>query len=88
MSLTILADESGALMLPAGSIGQIEPGARFRVEPHGDVVILRREADEAERWWAATTPAERVAWLHEWTGSHAPGPPLPLAATRGDSIYE
>jgi hypothetical protein len=50
MGLTIQADENGALVVPAGSMGRVEPGARFSVEPHGDVVILRRESAEAERW--------------------------------------
>ncbi len=88
MSLTIQADESGTLVLPAGTIGQVEPGTTFSVEPHGNVVILRRQPDEAERWWATTTPAERVAWLHEWVRGLPSGPPIPIEATHRDSIYE
>ena len=88
MGLTIQADETGGLALPAGVMGQVEPGARFSVEPHGDIVILRREPDEAERWWTSTTPADRVAWLEEWIRSLPPGPALPLEATRRDSMYE
>ena len=88
MSLTIQADESGTLVLPAGIIGQVEPGAKFSVEAHGNVVILRRQPDEAERWWATTTPAERVAWLHEWVRSLPSGPPIPIGATHRASMYE
>jgi hypothetical protein len=88
MGLTIQADETGGLALPAGVMGQVEPGARFSVEPHGDIVILRREPREAERWWAATTPAQRVDWLEAWIRGLPPGQPLPLDATRRDSMYE
>jgi hypothetical protein len=88
MSRTIQADETGALVVPAGMVGPVEPGATFSVEPHGNIVILRREPDEAERWWKSTTPAERVAWLDEWIRSLPPGPALPLEATRRDSLYE
>jgi hypothetical protein len=88
MGLTIQADANGALVVPAGCMGRVEPGARFSVEPHGNVVILRREPDEAERWWATTTAAERVAWLEEWVRSLPASPPLPPEATRRDSMYE
>ena len=88
MGLTIQADENGVLVVPAGSMGRVEPGARFSVEPHGDVVILRREPGEAERWWRVTTPAQRVAWLEEWIRSLPASPPLPREATRRDSMYE
>ena len=88
MGLTIQADDNGALLVPAGAVGRVEPGSRFSVESHGDVVILRREPDEAERWWGATTPAQRIAWLEEWIRSLPASPPLPPEATRRDSIYE
>lgn len=85
MSVTIQADEQGALALPAG---MAHPGARFSVEPHGSVVILRREAEDGERWWETTTPAQRVAWLNEWIRSLPGGPGLSPQATRRDSMYE
>ena len=88
MGATIQADDNGALVVPAGLLGCVDPGARFSVEPHGDVVVLRREAGEAERWWGSTTPAERIAWLEEWISSLPPSPPLPREATRRDSMYE
>jgi len=88
MSQTIQADETGALVVPAGMVGRVEPGARFSVEQYGNVVMLRREPDEAEHWWTSTTPAQRVAWLEEWIRSLPASPALPLEATRRDSMYE
>ena len=86
--MTIQADEHGALVVPAGMLGSLEPGAKFSVEPHGDFLILRREPDEAERWWTSTTPEERIAWLDEWIRSLPASPAIPLEATRRDSMYE
>ena len=88
MGLTIQADENGALLVPAGSMGIVEPGTRFSVEPHGNVVILRRESGEVERWWETTTPEQRIAWLEEWIRSLPTSAPLPREATRRDSMYE
>lgn len=88
MGQTIRADENGALVVSSGLLGRVEPGARFSVEPHGNVVILRRESGKAERWWASTTPAQRVAWLDEWIAGLPGGPALPREATRRDSMYE
>lgn len=88
MSLTIQTDETGALIVPAGSMGSLEPGVRFSVESHGDVVILRREPGEAERWWGTTSPEQRIAWLEEWIRSLPISPPLPREAVRRDSMYE
>jgi hypothetical protein len=88
MSQTIQADETGALVVPAGMVGQVEPGDRFSVEPHGNVVILRREPDKAARWWTSTTPAQRIAWLNEWIRGLPPSPALPLEATRRDTMYD
>lgn len=86
--MTIQADKNGALLLPAGSMGHVEPGDAFSVEPHPDVVILRREPSEAQRWWSATTPEQRIAWLEEWIRNLPASPPLPRVATRRDSMYE
>jgi hypothetical protein len=88
MGQTIQADENGALVVSSGILGGVEPGARFSVELHGDVVILRRESAEAERWWATTTPAQRVAWLDEWLAGLPVSSALPRGATRRDSMYE
>ena len=86
MNLTIQTHESGTLVLPAVAIGQVEPGTTFSVESQSDVVILRRQPDEAERWWAATTPSERVAWLHEWVRVLPAGPSIPIEGTHRDSM--
>ena len=88
MGPTIQADENGSLIVPAAMMGRITPGATFSVEPHGDVLILRREPSEADRWWAATTPAQRADWLEEWVRDLPDSPPLPREATRRDSMYE
>jgi hypothetical protein len=85
MSVMIQADKTGALALPPGSA---PPGARFRVEARGEVVILRRDPAQAHEWWAATTPAERAAWLREWIASLPPSSALPLEATGRDSMYD
>ena len=85
MGLTIQADESGALVVPPGLA---PPGARFTVEARGEVVILRRDTTPPDEWWAATTPAERAAWLKEWIASLPPSPALPLEATRRDTMYD
>jgi hypothetical protein len=72
MGQTIQADENGALVVSSGLLGRVEPGTRF----------------EVERWWASTTPAQRVAWLREWIASLPSSPPIPLEATRRDSMYD
>jgi hypothetical protein len=88
MSHTIQAGDDGALVLPAAMLGRVEPGAKFSVEPHGDLFILRREGDDADRWWASTAPAQRVAWLDEWIRGLPASPALPPEATGRDSMYE
>jgi len=75
MARVIEADESGAL-------------TRSSVEPHGNVVILRRESSAAGHWWETTTPAQRVAWLREWIADLPPSPALPPEATHRDSMYD
>ena len=74
MPRMIEAGEDGSLLVPPGAAGPVPSGARFTVEPHGNVVILRREPSAAEDWWATTTPAQRVAWLGEWIASLPPSP--------------
>jgi hypothetical protein len=88
MSHMIQAGDDGSLLVPPGAAGPVPPGARFTVEPHGDVVILRREPSAAEEWWATTTPSQRVAWLAEWIASRPSSPAPPSEATHRDSIYE
>jgi hypothetical protein len=83
MSQTIQADETGALVVPPGLA---PPGTRFTVEPRGDDVVLRREAaDESVDVEAA---AAKIAWLRSWIDSLPPSPPIPLEATRRDSMYD
>ncbi|MEK7408833.1 MAG: hypothetical protein AAB225_27530 [Acidobacteriota bacterium] len=88
MGHTVQADEHGALVVPAELLGNVCPGTRYAVEPHGDVLILRREGSDARQWWSTTTPAQRAAWLEAWVGSLPPAPPLPREATRRDSMYD
>jgi hypothetical protein len=83
MSLTIQADDSGALVVPAGVL---PPRTRFTVEPRGDDVVLRRQAtDESVDAEAA---AAKIAWLQSWIDSLPPSPPIPLEAARRDSMYD
>ena len=88
MAYVIEADESGSLVVPAGAVGRVPPGARFTVEPHGNVVILRRQRSDPEDWWTTTVPAQRVAWLKEWIAGLPSSPPLPPEATHRDSMYD
>lgn len=84
MAVTIQADENGALLIPPGS--GIEPGARFSVEPRGDLLILRREPAASPDQSDGT--AAKIARLREWIATLPPSPPLPIEATSRDSIYE
>lgn len=88
MEHVIQADENGALVVPAGLAGQVQPGSRFTVEPCGDAVILRRLPPSTEEWWNTTAPAQRIAWLEEWIASLPHSPALPRAATHRDSMYD
>ncbi len=52
----------------------------------GDDVLLRRQAtDESVDSGAA---AAKIAWLQSWIDSLPPSPPIPLEATRRDSMYD
>ena len=82
MVQVIQADENGALIVPAGPL---RPGARYTVEPLGDVVILRRESPNAGD---GAKPEQRIARLEEWIGSLPSAPALPREATRRDSMYD
>jgi hypothetical protein len=90
MLKTIQADQNGVLVLPATLTGPLEPGTKFSVERRGGVIIVRPELSEAERWYASTTPAQRVAQFDEWVRNMplSSAPPLPPEATRRDSMYE
>jgi hypothetical protein len=85
MGLTIRADERGVLSLPAGLV---PPGAQFRLEPQGAVLVLRREPADPEDWWNTTTPEQRVAWFREWMAGLPPAPRLPSEAFSRDSMYD
>jgi hypothetical protein len=83
MSLTIQADDNGALVVPAGVL---PPRTRFTVEPRGDDVVLRRQV--AEESAVAEAAAAKIARLRSWIDSLPPSPPIPLEATRRDSMYD
>jgi hypothetical protein len=87
MAYIVQADERGALVVPAG-VAQVQPGARFTVEPCGDGLLLRRQFSDAEDWWGTTTPAQRVTWLEEWISSLPASPALPREAAHRDSMYD
>ena len=88
MADTVQVDHSGSLVIPAPFLGSAAPGSTFSVERSGDVVILRRESNEADRWWESTTPAQRLEWLETWIRSLPRAPALPLDGIGRDSIYE
>lgn len=81
MSLTIQADDNGALVVPPGVL---PPRALFTIESRGDDVVLRRE----EPVQAEGAAAAKIAWLRSWIDSLPPSPPIPLEATRRDSMYD
>ncbi len=85
MPKIIQANENGTLIVPAGLV---QPGAKYTVEPRGDVVILRRELSNGNTWWETTTPDQRIAWLEEWIANLPPAPALPREATHRDSMYD
>ena len=88
MAETVHVDQSGRLVIPATLLGAPLPGSTVLVERSGDVVILRRESNEADRWWKSTSPTERLAWLDAWIRSLPSSPALPIHAIGRDSIYE
>jgi hypothetical protein len=85
MGQMIESDSRGTLVVPAGVV---PPLTRFSVEPHGDVVILRREPARADEWWASTTPEQRAAWFREWVSNLPPSVAVPLEATRREALYD
>jgi hypothetical protein len=85
MGQTIQADETGALVLPPGLA---PPRTRFTVESRGDDVLLRRESADVSNATDREAAAAKVAWLREWMASLPPSRPIPLEATRRDSMYD
>jgi hypothetical protein len=88
MAQIIQADENGALTVPPGAAGPVQPGQRFIVEPCGDAVILRREDTETDHWRDTATPEEWLASLQAWVATLPPSPPVPVEASRRDSMYD
>jgi hypothetical protein len=80
MSQTIQADETGALLAPAGLA---LPGARFTVEVRGEVVILRRDPSTADEWWASTGAPEHAVATANVGSILASGAKAAIAAGRG-----
>jgi hypothetical protein len=88
MEQVVEVNEDGALYLPAELIGHAEPHTRFVVEPQGEALLLRPEA-ESQPFWATATPMERVERFLEWANQERPeAPVLPLEALSRESIYE
>jgi hypothetical protein len=85
MGQTIQADETGALMLPPGLA---PPRTRFTVEPWGDGVLLRREPASVSTAGDQEAAAVKIARLREWIATLPSSPPIPLEATRRDSMYD
>ena len=85
MGQTIQADETGALLVPPGLA---PPRTRFTVESWGDDVLLRREPAGVSTAGDREAAAVKIARLREWIASLPPSPPIPLEATRRDSMYD
>ena len=83
----IEAGETGSLLVPAEAAGLVPPGTRFTVEPHGNIVILRREVSTG-RSSDISTPADRFARLRAWITVLPQSPPLRPEATHRDSMYD
>jgi hypothetical protein len=85
MGQTIQADDTGALVVPPGLA---PPRTRFTVESWGDDVLLRREPAGVSTASDREAAAAKIAWLREWIASLPSSPPIPLEATRRDSMYD
>ena len=85
MGKTIQADETGALVVPPGLA---PPLTRFTVESWGDDVLLRREPSRVSSAGDREAAAAKIARLREWIASLPSSPPIPLEATRRDSMYD
>jgi hypothetical protein len=85
MGQTIQADDTGALVVPPGSA---PPRTRFTVESWGDDVLLRREPAGVSAASDREAAAAKIAWLRQWIASLPASSPIPLEATRRDSMYD
>jgi hypothetical protein len=85
MGQTIQADETSALVVPPGLA---PPRTRFTVESWGDDVLLLRQPACEPRASDREVAAAKIAWLREWIASLPSSPPIPLEATRRDSMYD
>ena len=85
MGQTIQADATGALVVPPGLA---PPRTRFTVESWGDDVLLLRQPACEPRASDREVAAAKIAWLREWIASLPSSPPIPLEATRRDSMYD
>src|SRR5262249_7483327 len=69
MAYVIEADENGSLVVPAEAAGRVPPGAQFTVEPHGNVVILRRQRSVRSTNSAAGSPCLKRPLTWSTSGS-------------------
>jgi hypothetical protein len=82
MQANIEADASGNLLLPL----QTAPGALFTVEREGEGYLVRPGNGPASRW-AATTAAERLAWIESFLDSLPDGTGLTAEAVTREHLY-
>jgi hypothetical protein len=85
MGQIIQADDAGVLVVPSGSV---PPRTRFTVESRGDDVLLRREPAGVSTASDREAAAVKIARLRKWIASLPSSPPIPLEATRRDSMYD
>lgn len=93
-------DNRGRVRLPAEVLSELKPNSEFDVVREGSALKLvpveeparrgvRELQEEAERYWAETTPEQRAKDFLAWIDSLEPkAPHLPDEALRRESFYD
>jgi len=100
MAKVIDRNKNGDLVLPRELVDAVTPHERFEVDVQGNVLIARPVQDgvvadvehlqqEARRFWAEATPAERAREFRQWARSLKPrARHLPDEALRRENLYD
>ena len=86
-SRIVEVNNEGTLSLPADVLEQAPPHTQYRVDVHGNIIVLT-PLDGPAPLWATANPEERAKDLVQWAASHADGPGLPDEALRREHLYE